>query len=90
MSLKDTLPGAFGCHSATFSPEEVADIFEVPVDQVRVWIADGVLPARTMLGMTRIDHATVRKVAQAQLVADLFEVDGTREEFLDVGNRYFQ
>jgi len=87
--MKGMLLGALGCHTATFSIEETADIFEVSVEQVWIWIRSGVLPARKILGMTRVDHEVVCKAAQAQVVVGLFDYEATNEELLDAGDRYF-
>jgi excisionase family DNA binding protein len=71
MGLGDTLLGAFGFHTATFSPKEVAEILDVPLNQVVAWIADGRLPSRKIAGMTRVDHEVVRDAIQSQMVAQL-------------------
>lgn len=88
--MKKMLLGVFGYHTATFSVEEVARIFGVSVLQVQVWIEDGTLPTRRILGRTRVDHAVVRRAAQAQTMGNLFGVSASNEECIDVGNHYFR
>lgn len=88
--MLEMLRGAFGCWTATFSVQEVAHILNISADQVQIWVHDGTLPARKVLGMTRIDHATIQKAAQAELISALFNVPASLPELLDAGNSYFQ
>jgi excisionase family DNA binding protein len=88
--MREMFRGAFGCWTATFSLQEAAHILNVSIDQVQIWIHDGTLPAKKMLGMTRIDHATIWKAVQAELVSALFNVPASLPELLDAENSYFQ
>jgi hypothetical protein len=57
-----------GACTGTFSIEEVAQVFEVSESQVIMWLQNGTLSARQILGTTRVDYDVVRKFADDEVV----------------------
>lgn len=84
----DSLDGAFGHWTQTFSIRKATNILDVSIDQVRQWIADGTLPSKRILGMTRISYRVLERACLGELLVCVNGRQGTTLDYLRIGEQF--